>query len=640
MSLSFLPHPRLPKIHGAHSIPCQTRTRSRLAGLLSFALLSVLICGCAGGNQTGGQAGNGNGGSGSSGGGSTTQPTITSVTVSCASTSIEVEGSVQCSAVVNGTNNPSQSVSWSVNAISGGNSTVGTISSSGQYTAPANIPSPAEVTVTATSTVDSSKSASSSLTVTLSIKVSPSSANVQLFHTQQFTAAVAGVSNTSVQWEVNGTVGGDSTSGTISSTGLYTPPVVIPATSSVTITAVSQADSTQSASAQVALVKDSTVPTVVSTSPTSGATAVSVQPSIQIVFNEALDPASITASSFNLTSGNTQQPVEIGYNSSTYTVTLIPVGLLTPGANYIVQVAQTVQDLGGNALSAPYNFDFQVQTPTSITGAATFPQGVDPTTTVVSSFRGEQSVPDSSGNFNGSISTEGTTLIGSSLSAQGSALLAVAIANLSSGSSSTQAAHKGFGAAGFGVPGATIRTIHGVRTLLQPGKVAVYFKPHQITASTAALNTSSSVVLNFQTTAEALLYYSPALMQSDPQEAAQTLTDIAADPNTAALATVLASKWNEANPMQDPTVVTAYDTALQSVLETVIAQATTTPQAQFQVSTTQEGAQTATTSSSATSQSYDAPLIHPIDVCCINMPPFTADGTNARGVAPALPGRQ
>ncbi|MDG7000736.1 MAG: Ig-like domain-containing protein, partial [Nitrososphaerota archaeon] len=592
------------------------RTRSSLAILASLAMLFIFISGCAGGNQSGGQAGNGSSGSGSSGGGSTTQPTVTSVTVSCASTSVSVEGSVQCSAVVNGANNPSQSVNWSVNAISGGNGTVGTISSSGQYTAPANVPSPADVTVTATSAVDSSKSASSSLTVTLSIKVSPSSANVQLFHTEQFTADVAGVSNTAVQWEVNGTVGGTSISGTISTTGLYTPPVVIPATSSVTITAVSQADSTQSASAQVALVKDSTTPAVVSTSPVAGAVAVSVQPSIQIVFNEALDPNSITASSFNLTSGSTQQQVEIGYNSSTYTVTLLPTGMLTPGASYSVQVAQTVQDLGGNPIAAPYSFGFQVQAPTSITGAATYPQGVDPTTAVVSSFRGQQSVPDSSGNFSGTISNQGTTLIGSSLSAQGSALLAVAISSSSSSASSTLAAQ----------PGSAIRTVHGVRTLLQPGKAAVYLRPHQITASTAALSTSSSVVMNFQTTAEALLFYSPALMQSDPQAAAQTLTDIAADPNTAALATVLSTKWNEASPMQDPTVITAYDTALQSVLQTVIAQASTTPQAQVQFNSRQERAKVEATSS--TSQSNNAPLIYPIHVCCVNMPPFSADGTN------------
>jgi hypothetical protein len=112
--------------------------------------------------------------------------------------------------------------------------------------------------------------------------------------------------------------------------------VVIPTAGTVTVTAVSQADSTQSASANVTLANDSTTPKVISTSPISGATTVSVQPSIQIVFNEALDPAAVTAASFTLTSGTTQQSINLGYDSSKYIVTLAPTGLLTPSASYTV----------------------------------------------------------------------------------------------------------------------------------------------------------------------------------------------------------------------------------------------------------------------------------------------------------------
>jgi serine protease len=68
-----------------------------------------------------------------------------------------------------------------------------------------------------------------------------------------FTADVASMSNTTVTWEVNGVVGGDATVGTISATGLYTPPARVPAPATVTITAVSSADSTVSAAAQVTI---------------------------------------------------------------------------------------------------------------------------------------------------------------------------------------------------------------------------------------------------------------------------------------------------------------------------------------------------------------------------------------------------
>jgi hypothetical protein len=52
-----------------------------------------------------------------------------------------------------------------VNGITGGNSTVGTISTSGLYRAPSRRPSPNTVTVTAVSTINTSKSASAQVTI-------------------------------------------------------------------------------------------------------------------------------------------------------------------------------------------------------------------------------------------------------------------------------------------------------------------------------------------------------------------------------------------------------------------------------------------------------------------------------------------
>jgi hypothetical protein len=67
------------------------------------------------------------------------------------------------SATLTGATN--QAVTWSVNGVSGGNSTVGTVSSSGTYIAPASLPNPNTVTVSATSVQDSKVSASSAVTV-------------------------------------------------------------------------------------------------------------------------------------------------------------------------------------------------------------------------------------------------------------------------------------------------------------------------------------------------------------------------------------------------------------------------------------------------------------------------------------------
>jgi uncharacterized protein (DUF1800 family) len=62
---------------------------------------------------------------------------------------------------------------------------------------------------------------------------------VRLGSTAQFTATVTNETNTAVSWQVDGIAGGSSTLGTISATGLYTPPAAIPTPNPVTITAVS-----------------------------------------------------------------------------------------------------------------------------------------------------------------------------------------------------------------------------------------------------------------------------------------------------------------------------------------------------------------------------------------------------------------
>ena len=85
----------------------------------------------------------------------------------------------------------------------------------------------------------------------VAVSVFPSSATVAAGSHQQFTATVTNSSSTSVNWEVNGVVGGNTITGTISASGLYIAPLAPPAAGQVTITAVSQADATKFASAIV-----------------------------------------------------------------------------------------------------------------------------------------------------------------------------------------------------------------------------------------------------------------------------------------------------------------------------------------------------------------------------------------------------
>ena len=86
--------------------------------------------------------------------------------------------------------------------------------------------------------------------IPVGITVSPATATVAAGGTQQFQATVTGTTNTAVQWEVNNIAGGNAQFGTISTTGLYTAPTPV-VTLQVTVTAVSNADSTKTANATV-----------------------------------------------------------------------------------------------------------------------------------------------------------------------------------------------------------------------------------------------------------------------------------------------------------------------------------------------------------------------------------------------------
>lgn len=210
--------------------------------LVGAAVLALVSCGGGGGTTTSGTT--------------TTKTTITSVSVMPSTSTLVVNQSQQFQATVTGTGNFSTQVQWSVNDISGGNSTYGTITGAGLYTAPAAVPGSGPVTIKATSTADSSKSGTASVTIgaeNVQVSVSPATTSVQLNAMQGFTATVTGTANTSVAWGVNNVMGGLSRTGVISQYGMYTAPTELPLDNTVTITATSQEDPSRSASAQVTL---------------------------------------------------------------------------------------------------------------------------------------------------------------------------------------------------------------------------------------------------------------------------------------------------------------------------------------------------------------------------------------------------
>ncbi len=126
--------------------------------------LGCLVClvGCGGSNGSGGN-----------------NPPPTPIISVSGRSSVMVGQQAQYTATENGT---SITPTWAVNNVTGGNSTVGTISPAGLYTAPQTVPSPAQVTITATST----GATAGAVSVTITPSTTPPPANPMI---NSFTAA-------------------------------------------------------------------------------------------------------------------------------------------------------------------------------------------------------------------------------------------------------------------------------------------------------------------------------------------------------------------------------------------------------------------------------------------------------------------
>ncbi len=89
----------------------------------------------------------------------------------------------------------------------------------------------------------------------VSITISPTATTLRVSRTRQFTATVQNSSNKSTIWKVNGVTGGNSVIGTITASGAYRAPNVVPKPAVVTVSATAVADPTQTALASVTIVR-------------------------------------------------------------------------------------------------------------------------------------------------------------------------------------------------------------------------------------------------------------------------------------------------------------------------------------------------------------------------------------------------
>ena len=190
-----------------------------------FLLTLAWACGCGGGSST------------------------VTVTISPTTATVKLGQTEQFTAAVTGNSNTS--VTWAVNNVTGGNATVGTITTAGFYTAPTNAVNASSVSVTATSVADTSKSASATVTISSGavVTVLPATgATVAVGDCYQFSDTVTNLTSTTeptaVNWDVNSVQGGNSTTGTITTSGYYCAPSQLGSATTYVVKATLQADTT------------------------------------------------------------------------------------------------------------------------------------------------------------------------------------------------------------------------------------------------------------------------------------------------------------------------------------------------------------------------------------------------------------
>jgi hypothetical protein len=176
--------------------------------------------------------------------------TIAIITIAISPTAGTLAGSSteQFTATLQGSAN--SPITWLVDQVTGGSATVGTISSTGLYAAPAQA---GNHTITAASALNASVAANATVSV-FAFTVSPATATIAPSGTEQFSATIQGLSPTTVTWSVDGVAGGSAATGTISASGLYSAPSTIGAH---TIKATSNADTSASVSAPLTVINAS-----------------------------------------------------------------------------------------------------------------------------------------------------------------------------------------------------------------------------------------------------------------------------------------------------------------------------------------------------------------------------------------------
>ena len=156
----------------------------------------------------------------------------------------------------------------------------------------------------------------------------------------------------------------------------------------------------------LAVAEDSTPPTVVSVTPTAGATGVSLTTTVSVTFSKAINSGTVNSGNFSLNCGNGALAGSFALNGSNG-FTFTPANPLSYNNSCTIALqAGGVSDLAGNSLASKYSSSFATVAATNPTVTAT--AGTPQSATINTSFatKLQATVKDSGGNpLNGAIVT-------------------------------------------------------------------------------------------------------------------------------------------------------------------------------------------------------------------------------------------
>jgi hypothetical protein len=155
-----------------------------------------------------------------------------------------------------------------------------------------------------------------------------------------------------------------------------------------------------------AAVLDTTPPTVTTTLPAANAVGVDAHATLVATFSEAMDPLTLTASTFTMAQGTTPVLGALTFGLAGTTATFTPTNALASNTLYTATVTSGAKDVAGNALAAPFTWTFTTAlvdtTPPTITSTnpaavgtnvplnalvtATFSEAMAPLTLTTSTF--------------------------------------------------------------------------------------------------------------------------------------------------------------------------------------------------------------------------------------------------------------